>query len=95
MSQRAQESLSALRTVQTFNARTWEEGQFKTKVHQVLDLGKKEALASGIFFGTLAFFLSYSRLVLSYFLFWLRRDVCQAHTDPMNLLAYRVFWLGW
>lgn len=56
MSQRAQESLSALRTVQTFNARTWEEGQFKTKVHQVLDLGKKEALASGIFFGTLAFF---------------------------------------
>jgi ABC-type multidrug transport system fused ATPase/permease subunit len=51
MSQKAQESLSALRTVQAFNARKWEEGQFKNKVSKVLELGKKEAWASGIFFG--------------------------------------------
>ena len=51
MSQVAQESLSALRTVQAFNAKAWEENKFKEKVTDVLELGKKEAWASGIFYG--------------------------------------------
>lgn len=51
MSQVAQESLSALRTVQAFNAQPWEEGKFASKVNKVLELGKKEAWASAIFFG--------------------------------------------
>lgn len=51
MSQKAQESLSALRTVQAFNARAWEEREFGVKVNKVFELGKKEAWASGIFFG--------------------------------------------
>lgn len=51
MSQKAQESLSALRTVQAFNARSWEEREFQVKVRNVLELGKKEAWASAVFFG--------------------------------------------
>jgi ATP-binding cassette, subfamily B (MDR/TAP), member 10 len=53
MSQVAQESLSALRTVQAFSARKWEENKFSEKVANILDLGKKEAWASGIFYGKL------------------------------------------
>lgn len=53
MSQAAQESLSALRTVHAFNARKWEEQRFGEKVANILDLGKKEAWASGIFYGQL------------------------------------------
>ncbi|KAF9518913.1 hypothetical protein BS47DRAFT_1325025 [Hydnum rufescens UP504] len=52
MSQVAQESLSALRTVQAFSARKWEENKFSEKVANILDLGKKEAWASGIFYGS-------------------------------------------
>lgn len=47
----AQEALSALRTVQAFNAAKQEEGKFHEKVTHVLSLGRKEAIASGIFFG--------------------------------------------
>ncbi|KAH9949263.1 P-loop containing nucleoside triphosphate hydrolase protein [Amylocystis lapponica] len=48
----AQESLSALRTVQAFNARPYEEGKFHQKVDAVLTLARREAIASGIFFGS-------------------------------------------
>ncbi|KZS87812.1 hypothetical protein SISNIDRAFT_460584 [Sistotremastrum niveocremeum HHB9708] len=48
----AQESLSALRTVQSFNAAPLEEKKFNERVNGVLDLARKEAVASGIFFGS-------------------------------------------
>ena len=48
----AQESLSALRTVQAFNARDQEETKFHDRVTRVLALARKEAVASGIFFGS-------------------------------------------
>jgi putative ABC transport system ATP-binding protein len=47
----AQESLSALRTVQAFNAQPMENVKFENKVRAVLSLVRKEAVASGIFFG--------------------------------------------
>ncbi|KAJ3481328.1 hypothetical protein NLI96_g7731 [Meripilus lineatus] len=52
MTKVAQESLSALRTVQAFNAHPQEEGKFHSKVGDVLALQRKEAVASGIFFGS-------------------------------------------
>lgn len=45
------ESLSAFRTVQAFNAQPQEELKFADKVNDVLALARKEALASGVFFG--------------------------------------------
>ena len=48
----AQESLSSLRTVQAFNANPHEEKKFHDKVQNVLSLARKEAIASGIFFGS-------------------------------------------
>lgn len=48
----AQESLSALRTVQAYNALKPEQDKFDGKVNQVLSLARKEAIASGIFFGS-------------------------------------------
>ena len=50
MTKAAQESLSALRTVQAFNANKQEEAKFHEKVGTVLALARKEAVASGIFF---------------------------------------------
>ena len=47
----ANESLSALRTVQAYNAQPQEELRFSERVNHVLALAKKEAIASGIFFG--------------------------------------------
>lgn len=47
----AQESLSALRTVQAFNAVPQETQKFHERVKTVLTLAQKEAVASGIFFG--------------------------------------------
>lgn len=52
MTKVAQESLSALRTVQAFNANKQEELKFHQKVDHVLSLARKEAVASGIFFGS-------------------------------------------
>ncbi|KAH8103534.1 P-loop containing nucleoside triphosphate hydrolase protein [Cristinia sonorae] len=52
MTKVAQESLTALRTVQAFNANKHEEGKFHQKVENVLVLARKEAIASGIFFGS-------------------------------------------
>jgi putative ABC transport system ATP-binding protein len=52
MSKHATESLSALRTVQSFNAQQQEQDKFHERVTHVLSLAKKEAIASGIFFGS-------------------------------------------
>ena len=52
MTKVASESLSALRTVQAFNASSHEEKKFNNRITNVLDLARKEAIASGIFFGS-------------------------------------------
>lgn len=52
MLQIAQESLSALRTVQAYNAHDYEHRKFNERVQAVFSLAKKEAIASGIFFGS-------------------------------------------
>ncbi|KAH7909507.1 P-loop containing nucleoside triphosphate hydrolase protein [Hygrophoropsis aurantiaca] len=52
MTKVAQESLAALRTVQAFNAAPQENEKFHQKVTHVLGLARKEAVASGIFFGS-------------------------------------------
>ncbi|KAI6046323.1 P-loop containing nucleoside triphosphate hydrolase protein [Pisolithus marmoratus] len=52
MTQVAQESLSALRTIQAFNANAQEQQKFHERVTTVLELVRKEAIASGIFFGS-------------------------------------------
>ncbi|KAF8161352.1 P-loop containing nucleoside triphosphate hydrolase protein [Crassisporium funariophilum] len=52
MTKVASESLSALRTVQSFNAVPQEEKKFHDKVSEVLVLARREAIASGIFFGS-------------------------------------------
>lgn len=52
MTKVASESLSALRTVQAFNAQPQEEQKFHERVNVVLGLARKEAIASAIFFGS-------------------------------------------
>ncbi|KAJ3771900.1 P-loop containing nucleoside triphosphate hydrolase protein [Lentinula raphanica] len=52
MSKHATESLSALRTVQAYNAQSQEQQKFHERVVHVLNLARKEAIASGIFFGS-------------------------------------------
>ncbi|KAI0301675.1 P-loop containing nucleoside triphosphate hydrolase protein [Multifurca ochricompacta] len=52
MTKVAQESLAALRTVQVFNAAPYEEQKFSERVSRVLTLARREAVASGIFFGS-------------------------------------------
>lgn len=52
MTKVAAESLSALRTVQAYNAAPQEEAKFHSKINQILGLARKEAIASGIFFGS-------------------------------------------
>ncbi|KAJ3720100.1 P-loop containing nucleoside triphosphate hydrolase protein [Lentinula raphanica] len=52
MSKHATESLSALRTVQAYNAQSQEQQKFHERVQHVLNLARKEAVASGIFFGS-------------------------------------------
>ena len=51
MTKVATESLSAFRTVQAFNAQPTEKEKFAETVHRVLTLARREALASGVFFG--------------------------------------------
>lgn len=51
MTKVASESLAALRTVQAFNAQSQEQAKFHERVNGVLSLARKEAIASGIFFG--------------------------------------------
>ncbi|KAI6007575.1 ABC transporter type 1, transmembrane domain-containing protein [Pisolithus orientalis] len=52
MTKVAQESLSGLRTVQAFNGHAQEQQKFHEQVTNVLNLVRKEAIASGIFFGS-------------------------------------------
>ncbi|PFH52177.1 hypothetical protein AMATHDRAFT_2421 [Amanita thiersii Skay4041] len=52
MTKTATESLSALRTVQAFNAQRPEESKFNDRVDNVLGFARKEAIASGIFYGS-------------------------------------------
>ncbi|KII95612.1 hypothetical protein PLICRDRAFT_222870 [Plicaturopsis crispa FD-325 SS-3] len=52
MTKVAQESLSALRTVQAFNAVPQEKEKFHERVGHVLGLQRREAVASAIFFGS-------------------------------------------
>ncbi|KAF9243225.1 P-loop containing nucleoside triphosphate hydrolase protein [Melanogaster broomeanus] len=52
MTKVAQESLSALRTVQAFNANAQEQEKFRDRINRVLVLARKEAVATGIFFGS-------------------------------------------
>ncbi|KJA28809.1 hypothetical protein HYPSUDRAFT_196972 [Hypholoma sublateritium FD-334 SS-4] len=52
MTKVATESISALRTVQAFNAIPQEEQKYHEKVTDALKLQRKEAIASGIFFGS-------------------------------------------
>lgn len=48
----ASESLSALRTVHAFNANEQEEKKFNDRIKTILSLARKEAIASGIFYGS-------------------------------------------
>jgi putative ABC transport system ATP-binding protein len=48
----ATEALSALRTVQAFNANPQEERKFHDRVTAILGLARKEAIASAVFFGS-------------------------------------------
>ncbi|KAI9447092.1 P-loop containing nucleoside triphosphate hydrolase protein [Lactarius psammicola] len=52
MTKVAQEALAALRTVQVYNAAPHEEKKFSERVDRVLVLARREAVASGIFFGS-------------------------------------------
>jgi putative ABC transport system ATP-binding protein len=52
MSKVAQEALSALRTVQAFNAQPHARATFDARVAHVFALARKEAYATGIFFGS-------------------------------------------
>ncbi|KAJ7270074.1 P-loop containing nucleoside triphosphate hydrolase protein [Mycena haematopus] len=52
MTKVASESLSALRTVQAYNAHAQERIKFHERIDHVLSLAKKEATASAIFFGS-------------------------------------------
>ncbi|KAF9788467.1 P-loop containing nucleoside triphosphate hydrolase protein [Thelephora terrestris] len=54
MNKVAQESLAALRTVQAFNALPQEHEKFHAKIGDVLELARREANASGIFYGSTA-----------------------------------------
>lgn len=51
MTKVAQETLSALRTVQAYNAQPQEAAKFAQRVDTVFELARKEAVATGIFFG--------------------------------------------
>ncbi|KAJ9121502.1 hypothetical protein QFC22_002119 [Naganishia vaughanmartiniae] len=51
MSKTAEEKLNAFKTVASFNAQVLEGKRFSHKVDKVFQLAKKEAIASGIFFG--------------------------------------------
>ncbi|KZO93898.1 hypothetical protein CALVIDRAFT_502257 [Calocera viscosa TUFC12733] len=55
MSRVAEETLSAIRTVQASNSYPMEERTFSEKVQLVFELARREALASGLFFGGTGF----------------------------------------
>ncbi|KAF4563181.1 ATP-binding cassette permease mdl1 [Pleurotus pulmonarius] len=91
MTKVASESLSALRTVQAFNAVPQEQEKFHQRVNRVLDLARKEAFATGIFFGstgwsgnvTILALLGYGGTLVS------RGDISVG--DLTSLLLYTVY----
>ncbi|KAH9485598.1 ABC multidrug transporter mdr2 [Psilocybe cubensis] len=91
MTKIASESLTALRTVQSYNAIPQEEEKFHQKILKVLALARKEAIASGIFFGstgwsgniTLLALLSYGGTLVSH------GDISMG--DLTSLLLYTVY----
>ena len=60
----ASERLNAFRTVTAFNSQNYESNRFSKKIDKVLELGRREAFASGIFFGTTGFSGNLSILAL-------------------------------
>ncbi|EMD33179.1 hypothetical protein CERSUDRAFT_118237 [Gelatoporia subvermispora B] len=91
MTKVAQESLSALRTVQAFDALPQEQRKFDQKVGKVLDLARKEAVASGIFFGSTGWSGNVTLLAL---LGYGGTLVSQGHIsvgDLTSLLLYTVY----
>jgi ABC-type multidrug transport system fused ATPase/permease subunit len=72
----ATESLSALRTVHAFNANEQEEKKLNDRITTILSLARKEAIASGIFYGstgwsgnvTVLGLLGYGVLFVSFYL---------------------------
>ena len=52
MTKGATEALSALRTVQAFNAEDQEREKFHGRITGILELARKEAVATGIFWGS-------------------------------------------
>jgi putative ABC transport system ATP-binding protein len=79
MSKVAQEALSAARTVQAFNAQPFEQRKFDAKVAEVLDLARKEAYATGIFFGSTGWSGNLTILALLGYGAW----CCQVVIDTM------------
>lgn len=60
----ANERLNAFRTITAFNKQDDESRRFERKIDKVLDLGRREAVASGIFFGSTGFSGNLSVLAL-------------------------------
>ncbi|TIA87602.1 hypothetical protein E3P99_03092 [Wallemia hederae] len=60
----ASERLNAFRTITAFNKQNDESRRFEKKIERVLELGKREAVASGIFFGSTGFSGNLSVLAL-------------------------------
>ncbi|TIB78704.1 hypothetical protein E3Q22_02457 [Wallemia mellicola] len=60
----ASERLNAFRTVTAFNRQDDESRRFEKKIARVLELGRKEAVASGVFFGSTGFSGNMSVLAL-------------------------------
>ncbi|KAH9165052.1 P-loop containing nucleoside triphosphate hydrolase protein [Lactarius sanguifluus] len=73
------EALAALRTVQVFNAAPYEEKKFSERIDRVLTLARREAVASGIFFGTTGWSGNVTLLAL------LGYDLCGGTHQPINL----------
>ncbi|ESK97261.1 atp-binding cassette transporter [Moniliophthora roreri MCA 2997] len=91
MTKAASESLSALRTVQAFNAQPQEENKFHERVNNVLTLARKEAVATGIFFGSTGWSGNVTLLAL---LGYGGSLVSQGHIsvgDLTSLLLYTVY----
>ncbi|KAH9066008.1 P-loop containing nucleoside triphosphate hydrolase protein [Lactarius deliciosus] len=73
MTKVAQEALAALRTVQVFNAAPYEEKKFSERIDRVLTLARREAIASGIFFGTTGWSGNVTLLALLGYGTWISR----------------------
>lgn len=79
MTKVAQESLAAFRTVQAYNGQWLEQRKFSDRVQEVLKLARREAFASGIFFGSTGWAGNVTILVLlGYGMLAWRGSLCMA-----------------